>query len=35
MNTKEMIEWLNHSLTLNWSDKVAEARDLLQQEINA
>ena len=32
MNASEIIGWLNHSLALNWNDKVAQARDLLLKE---
>ena len=34
MDTNELIGWLNHSLALKWSDKVAQARDLLLKEAN-
>lgn len=30
MNTKEIIAWLNHSLTINWDDNLAKARDILE-----
>lgn len=29
MSINEMVGWLNHSLTLEWNDDVAAARDLL------
>ena len=34
MNTSELIGWLNHSLALEWNDRVAQARDLLLKEAN-
>ena len=33
MNTQEIIGWLNHSLTLEWNQQVAEARDLLEKQL--
>lgn len=29
MLIKEIVGWLNHSLTLKWSDEIATVRDLL------
>jgi hypothetical protein len=29
MDIKEIVGWLNHSLTLKWNDEIATARNLL------
>jgi len=30
MSLQELIGWLNHSLTLNWDNDLAKARDILR-----
>jgi len=30
MSTSEIIGWLNHSLTFNWNNELARARDILE-----
>jgi hypothetical protein len=32
MSINEIVGWLNHSLTLEWNDEVAQARDLLEKK---
>lgn len=33
MSLQEMIEWLNHSLTLNWDNDLARARNILLEKV--
>jgi hypothetical protein len=33
MSIQELIGWLNHNLTLNWDNDLAQVRDILRVKV--